>query len=336
MKKIIPILLAGMFLFTYVPAMKAQGGTLITAENMSPQVRAIIQNVKNELALNPNQLMKFRNDYIVFLNKNQRNMTAYSGNQAKLEDETKKLLVQTGTRFRSYLNDGQFTKLSQMIQAGQLDPAKYTGPTGSTETNPVPVQKVAAKPNTGVSASLAVQSNTAGVFEQLAPYMKVTSDQSARVMPILREYDQRAMEIKKSGAANTKSQLDALNATTIPKLKTILNDDQITKMVMANTMEENILSGKNLNMEQRAFLQKLQSQYGLNDVQTMAVVLVMVEGKVRGDAINQVAKSNPQGAAQELGKLMSDLDMRLKSALNNDQYLKVKADIERMLKGQKI
>jgi hypothetical protein len=336
MKKIASLILAGSILACSPIALKAQSASPITVSNMSPQIRGIVQNVKTELGLNANQATKFTNDYLAFLNNNAKNLSANAGNKQKMDEETKKLLLQTGTKFRSYLNDGQFTKLTQMIQQGKLDPAKYSGPTSSVNTNvAAPVQQVAAKPAAGIPAAVSIQSNVAGIFEQLVPYMNVTADQSAKALPILREYDQKAMAIKKGGG-NVQGQLNTLNAQTISQLKPVLNDDQIRKLVMAATMQENILSGRNLSMDQKAFLQRLQSQYGLNDVQTMAVVLVMVEGKVRGDAIHQLSKSNPQAAAQELGKLLGDLDMRLKSALSNDQYAKVRSDIEKLIKGQKI
>jgi hypothetical protein len=101
-------------------------------------------------------------------------------------------------------------------------------------------------------------------------------------------------------------------------------------------MQENILSGKNISPEQKVFLDKVRGQYGLNDVQTMSVILVLVQGKIRGDAIGLLSKVNPQQAGQEFITLMQDLDRQLKASLTNDQYLKVKSDIEKLIKGQKL
>jgi len=61
--------------------------------------------------LNPQQTVKFTNDYVKFLNQS-----------LKPGANIQQLLTNAGTSFRTYLNDGQFTKLTQMIQAGKLDP----------------------------------------------------------------------------------------------------------------------------------------------------------------------------------------------------------------------
>jgi hypothetical protein len=80
----------------------------------------------------------------------------------------------------------------------------------------------------------------------------------------------------------------------------------------------------------------VRTQYELNDVQTMSVILVLVQGKIRGDAIGLISKTNPQLAGQEFLTLLQDLDKQLKNSLKNDQYVKVKSDIEKLLKGKKI
>ncbi len=336
MKKIHASLFVFIVLVFSVNGVYAQSN--VSVENLSPEVKGIIENVKRECGLNPNQSVKFSNDYVFFLNNNAKNITAFSGNQQRFNEETKKLLMQTGAKFRGYLNDGQFTKLTQMIQAGSLDPAKFNAANSSPVNTPSSIQQP-VKPATPVkinNADVSLQSNVAGIFEQLIPYMKVSADQRSRALPILKSYDQEAAAIKRANIGNaekTKRDIDALNTRVIPSLRSILNDDQISRLVMANVIQENILSGKNLSSDQRQFLQKLKNDYQLNDVQLMAVVLVMVEGKLRGDIIQQTAKSNPQVAMQELGSLLQDLDSRLKSALSLDQYAKVKVDIEKMIKG---
>src|SRR4051812_47230735 len=112
MKRIISLLLLCGLLSYSVSNVQAKEEP-ITATNLSPVLKSIIENVKKECGLNANQTTKFTNDYIKFLNEN-----------AKPNADTKKLLLNAGTSFRSYLNDGQFTKLTAMIQAGKLDPAK--------------------------------------------------------------------------------------------------------------------------------------------------------------------------------------------------------------------
>lgn len=332
------LLLLTIFSGSFFSGLDAQN---IDANNLSPVLKSIVENVKGECGLNPNQTIKFTNDYVWFLNENGKNTTVNAGNQQKMNSETQKLLVGAGVKFRGYLNDGQFTKLTQMIQAGKLDPAKAGGTTVST-TPPVvnlnPAAKVVA-PNTVLPSSVKAQSNVTGLFDQLAAYINVSPEQKAGVRPILQSYDKGAVGIKTKNAGNDaqiQSEMGVLNNQTIPKLKAFLNDDQVGKLAIAVTMQENILSGKNLSQEQKDFIQKLRTQYNMNDVQLMAVILVMVQGKIRGDAINLLAKSNPQAAAQELGKLLQDLDGQLKTALNADQYTKVKSDIEKLIRGQKI
>ena len=89
------------------------------------------------------------------------------------------------------------------------------------------------------------------------------------------------------------------------------------------------------NIEQKQFLDKVRNQYKLNDAQTMIVVLALVQGKIRGDIIGLIHKTDPQKAGQEFIILMQDLDAQLKSGLSNDQYTKVKTDIGKLIKGQK-
>lgn len=326
MKRIISLLLlTGLFMLS---TLKIQAHPdHISANNLPPVLKSIVENVKKEVGLNPTQTTKFTNDYVTFLNAN-----------AEPNADTKKLLLDAGAKFRSYLNDGQFTKLTAMIQAGKLDPAKAGGSvTPSKTAAPQKYNEAApAKPATiTLPKTVIVQSHVASLFKQLAPFMKATEDQITKATPILQEYDRRISDIKKNGG-NFQAPLDALNTETAGKLKTILNDDQMAKLILAVQMQENILLGTNLSQSQKEFLSKMNAQYDLNEVQTMAVILVMVQGKVRGDAINQMSKTNPQGAAQELGKLLSDLDGQLKTALTAAQYTKLKADIEKLIKGQKI
>ncbi len=338
MKNKLFLLLLTVFSVGFFSGLNAQN---IDANNLSPVLKSIVENVKTECGLNPNQTIKFTNDYVWFLNENGKNTTVNAGNQQKMNSETQKLLVGAGVKFRGYLNDGQFTKLTQMIQAGKLDPAKASGAGVSTTppvTAPAPAAKVASV-NTVLPSSVKAQSNVTGLFEQLAAYINVTPAQQQGVKPILQEYDKKAIAIKTNNAGNDgqiQSAIGVLNNQTVPKLKAYLNDDQVGKLAVAVAMQDNILSGKNLSQEQKDFLQKLRTQYNMNDVQLMAVVLVMVQGKIRGDAINLLAKSNPQAAAQELGKLLQDLDGQLKASLNTDQYTKVKTDLEKLIKGQKI
>jgi hypothetical protein len=169
--------------------------------------------------------------------------------------------------------------------------------------------------------------------------MKITPEKAAQVIPILKDYDQQLGKIKKENAGNAakiKQLTDALNGQAVPKLKMYMSDEQLTTLVVALGMQENILSGKNLSADQKIFLDKVRGQYGLNDVQTMSVILVLVQGKIRGDAIGLLSKVNPQQAGQEFITLMQDLDGQLKSSLTNDQYIKVKSDIEKLIKGQKL
>lgn len=314
---------------------------------LSPQIQAIVEDVKTACGMNPTQTQKFTADYTSFLNDNAKNLSANAGNPQKRDEETKRLLMKAGASFRSYLNDGQFTTLTKMIQAGKLDPNnRQNGGASSATSQSSPAGNLSAPQGAmksaapaALPAAVSTQSNVTSIFMQLSPYLKVSQDQSARTIPILQDYDKQVSDIKSRDAGNTgkmNAELGALNSKTVEALKPILNNDQLGKLIVANTMQENILSGKNLNAEQKAFLAKLQSQYSLNDVQLMSVVLVMVQGKVRGDAINQLAKTNPQAASQQLGVLLNDLDGQLKSALSADQYSKVKSDIEKMLKGQKI
>ncbi len=302
------------------------GNTVYTAQNLTPEIQKIIVEVNSECKLNTDQAGKFKNDYILFLNEN-----------AKPNANTNVLLFLLGTKMKGYVSNEQLTKITQMAQNGKLVPAKNT--TQKTE------QKVAIKTDTKtVNAAtnfggIQTQSNVTALFEQLQNHMKVSNDKAAKVVPILKNYDAQLTQIKtqnKDNAAKQKQLTDALNDQTVPQLKAHLNDQQIATLVLALSLQENILSGKNLSADQKQFLDKIRNQYKLNDVQTMSVVLVLVQGKIRGDLIALLHKTDPQKAGQEFIILMQDLDAQLKTNLSGEQYQSVKSDIEKLIKGQKL
>lgn len=325
MKKILTIVFLGL-----VVLVSAQN-TNYTVNNLSPELTAITENVKKDANLNPEQFKKFKADYVLFLNEN-----------AKPNANTNTLFMLLGLKFRGYMNDGQFSKVTQMVKDGKLNPpGNKTDLTKSTNkpTTPANTGASAPKVNGMLPASVSNQSNVAALFEQLQSFMKITPEKAAQVIPILKSYDTQLTKIKtdnNGNAAKIKQLTDAMNGQTVPQLKQHMTDQQIATLVLALGMQENILSGKNLNAEQKIFLDKIRNQYHLNDVQTMSVVLVLVQGKIRGDAIALLHKSNPEQAGKEFLFLLQDLDKQLQASLTNEQYVKVKADIEKLLKGQKL
>ncbi|HNB48037.1 MAG TPA: hypothetical protein PK332_01680 [Chitinophagales bacterium] len=325
MKKILTIVFLGL-----VVLVSAQN-TNYTVNNLSPELTAITENVKKEANLNPEQFKKFKADYVLFLNEN-----------AKPNANTNTLFMLLGLKFRGYMNDGQFSKVTQMVKDGKLNPpGNKTDLTKSTNKPTTPANTSASVPKVNglLPASISNQSNVTALFEQLQSFMKITPEKAAQVIPILKSYDKQLTKIKtdnNGNAAKIKQLTDALNGQTVPQLKQHMTDQQIATLVLALGMQENILSGKNLNAEQKIFLDKIRHQYQLNDVQTMSVVLVLVQGKIRGDAIALLHKSNPEQAGKEFLFLLQDLDKQLQASLTNEQYVKVKADIEKLLKGQKL
>jgi hypothetical protein len=185
----------------------------------------------------------------------------------------------------------------------------------------------------------ATKSNITTLYKQLGAYLKTTAQQNAKVIPILSEYDVSidAIKAKNTGnAAKTEQEVNAQSSKTFESLKKVLNGEQALKFLVAVTTQNNILSGKNLDANQKAFIAKAKNQYKLSDEQLTSVALVMVQGKLRGDGIAQLAKVNPQQAGQEYIKLFQDLDEQLKASLSDEQYKNVKADIEKLVKGQKV
>jgi len=185
----------------------------------------------------------------------------------------------------------------------------------------------------------ATKSNITTLYKQLGAYLKTTAQQNAKVIPILTEYDVSidAIKAKNTGnAAKTEQEVNAQSSKTFESLKKVLNGEQALKFLVAVTTQNNILSGKNLDANQKAFIAKAKNQYKLSDEQLTSVALVMVQGKLRGDGIAQLAKVNPQQAGQEYIKLFQDLDEQLKASLSDEQYKNVKADIEKLVKGQKV
>ena len=201
------------------------------------------------------------------------------------------------------------------------------------------------KENTKVAAVTPValpdvsKSNVADLFKQLQSYMKIAPDKSAQITSVLKDYDYQVTKIMTENQGNPekiKQLRDALNGQVAPKLKMHMNDAQLGTLLIAISMQDNILSGKNLSADQKIFLDNIRNKYGLDDPQSMAVILIMVEVKIRGDAIALLQKSNPQQAGQEFIKLLQDVDSQLKSTLTADQHTKVKSDIEKLMKGEKL
>lgn len=75
----------------------------------------------------------------------------------------------------------------------------------------------------------------------------------------------------------------------------MLNGEQVLKLIVAISTNENIITGKNLDANQKAFITKARNQYKLNDTQLTSVALVLVQAKLVGDAIavklNQIHKA---------------------------------------------
>jgi hypothetical protein len=193
--------------------------------------------------------------------------------------------------------------------------------------------------NAQTTTAATTKSSIATLYKNLGAYLKTTDAQNAKAIPILKEYDTSIDAIKAKNAGNPQKiqqETNVANNKAIEGLKKVLNGEQILKLLVAISTSDNIINGKNLDANQKAFLTKVKTQYKLNDDQLTAVALVMVQGKLRGDAIAQVAKVNQQQAGQEYLKLFQDLDGQLKASLSEEQYKNVKADLEKLIKGQKI
>ena len=323
MKKIITLFfIVSLMTSTISTALAADAKSTYTVSNLTPELNAIVENVKKECALDAEQYKKFKNDYVLFLNEN-----------AKPKANTNGLLFLLGAKIKPYFKADQFAKITKMVQDGKLTPKT----TAATTTTSKPDMKVA--PAAPVVIPVSAQSNLTLLFQQLQAHLKVTPDNAEKIIPILKNYDEQLTKLRKENindAGKTKQLTDALNTQTIPKLKAYMTDQQIATLVAALGMQQNILSGKDISADQKIFLDKIRNEYGLNDVQTMSVVLVIVQARIRGDLIAVLNKTNPQQAGQEFIKLLHDIDGQLKSALTNDQYVKVSAEIERLIKEHKL
>lgn len=308
-----------------------------TLSSNSPELKTIIKNVENECQLNATQTEKFSADFVTYANAMQKFTSSNAGNESKIKSEEQKLLFLLGLKFKSYTNNEQFNTVSKMAKDGKLKINTTTSVAApGVKTNDTPV---ASKPNNSSFAGVApvnTTSNVTELFRQLSDFMQVTPDQSARAIPVLQNYDIQVSAIKTKNLgdeAKTQSQLNPLNSQTITTLKSILNDQQIGKLLYAIALQENIISGKNIEPAQKVLIEKYRVQYKMNDVQLMSVILIMAQGKIRGDAIKQIAKTNAQQAAKEFGILMQDLDGQMKKSFTEEQYTSLKADIEKLLKG---
>ncbi|MFN8295715.1 MAG: hypothetical protein U0T69_05935 [Chitinophagales bacterium] len=320
MKKVITLFLLGSLITS--TGLSAFAQTPYTVSNLTPDLNTIVENVKKECSLNPEQYSKFKNDYVLFLNE-----------RAKPNSKTQVLLFLLGTKVKPYLNADQFSKISKMIQEGRLTPKANTAPVTEKAKENVKVATVTPVPLT-VS-----KSNIAELFKQLQAYMQMAPDKATQTLSVLNDYDAQITKIITENEGNPdkiKQLRDALNGQFAPKLKMHMTDAQLGTLLLAINMQDNILTGKNLSADQKVFLDNIRNKYFLNDVQTMAVILVMVQIKIRGDAIALLQKSNPQQASQEFIKLLQDVDSQLKSTLTSDQHAKVKSDIEKLMKGEKL
>jgi hypothetical protein len=308
----------------------------LTTTNLPAEYKTIIENVKKECNLNADQTKKFTVDYVDFVNKAKANDVTNANNEQKRKDETLRLLYGVSLKLKTYLNTDQQTKLAKMIQDGKLTPKPETTATSKTDmpanSNGMPT---AVTPDYVTNANvIKPQSDVTGLFEQLQGYLKVSAEQAKKVTPILKDYDKKAVVIKTVNANNPqkqKQETDKLNADAAAKLKEIITVDQLNTFALAISMQENILSGKNISPQQKKLIDNARRQYSLNDAQTMAVIIVMVQAKLRGDVIAVVSKTNPDQAKQESIALVQELNSQLMAVLDADQYEKVKNDIERMM-----
>lgn len=317
MKKIKSILLSSLLFLSVISIAQTY-----TATNLTNEQKGILENVKKQCNLSAEQYTKFQSDYILFLNEN-----------AKPNANTNGLLFLLGTKIKPYFSATQMNTITQMAKQGSLAPKNTT----TTTTNTTPTTIITTPKEVVSTATGSTKSNVTELFNQLKSYLKVPADKSVQIIPILKDYDIQATKIKTANAGNAakiKQEMDALNGQVVPKLKAHMTDQQLGTLVLAVTMQDNILNNKNLDANQQAFLNKLKNDYGLNETQTMSVILVMVQAKVRGDAITAISKTNPTAAKQELNKLLLDVDKQLKAALTTEQYNKIKADLEKMIQGK--
>jgi hypothetical protein len=305
---------------------------------LTPEIKSILDNVKIECKLTDEQAATFNTDYVDFLNNTEKNNKKYTEDVQKKNTENQKVLFTTLSKLKTYLNADQQTSLIKLIQSGKLTPTSSlpaSASVGATiKDTPAPSGTTTViQPTTPAANTVIAQSNVAGLFEQLKDYMKVSADQYGKTLPILKDYDAKIIATKSANTNNAQkltTEINAINKEVMPKLKTALKQDQINTLVAGVTMQENILSGKNITPQQKSMIDKIRTQYNLNDAQSMAVILVLVQGKVRGDAIQKIKTSNPDLAKKEMDKLLQDLDTQLKSSLNTDQYTRVKSDIEKL------
>jgi hypothetical protein len=351
---------------TFILLLFVTNQLIANATPLTPEIKSILDNVKNECKLSDAQSATFTTDYVEFLNATDKNNKTYTENESKKNSENQKVLFATLSKLKTYLNQDQQTTLIKLIQAGKLtptasipannlpaiEPNTTTPNTGST-TQTTTITPTTTQPTVAVTPTPTVQveqpkvtvpnttlvspkslSNVAGLFDQMKEYLKVTPDQYTKTMTILKDYDTKITGVKNANANNpqkTTTEINAVNKAVIPQLKAVLKQDQINTLVAGVTMQENILSGKNITPQQKSMLDKIRTQYNLNDAQSMAVIMVLVQGKVRGDAIQKIKPSNPDLAKKETTKLLQDIDTQLKNSLTTEQYTKVKFDLEKLL-----
>lgn len=310
----------------------------ITVANLTPEYKTIIDNVKKECNLNADQTKKFTADYVDFINKAKENDATYAKNEQKRNDENLRLLYGVSLKLKTYLSTDQQAKLVKMIQAGKLTPkADATNSTSKVEQTPANANGIPTPytPDYVTNANvIAPQSNVTDLFTQLKDYLKITPEQYKNALLVLKDYDKKVIDIKTQNANNAdkiKQETDKVNTAAAKKLKEIISQEQLNGLVIAMNMQENILNGKNITPQQKLLIEKVRKNYKLNDGQTMVVIIVMVQAKLRGDVINATTKDNPAEAKAQTMQLMKDLDSQLAAVLDAEQYDKLKTDIEKLV-----
>ena len=334
---VVSSLFAGTLIFgSYLPVLAI---TRATIENTQDQ--NTINNCKAQLQLTDEQLPKFTEDYNNFAEQSAQIKKKYNNNMLLAKGDINKLIFQTDKSMKIYLTDAQFNAYKKLFNSGQMgkNAIPAVASNAGSGTPPTPVNsnagnKVAGNgagtTNTTPSSVSVTNLGINALVDPLKDLLKLTPDQYTKLQADTKAYDSKLSQMG-GDATSQNAAIKTLNDQTVQKMKTYLDNDQLTKFVLATTLQQNIMTGKNLSPDQKALINKMRYEYKMNDAQIEMVVLVWAEGKVKVDAI-QKSNETPQAKMQAIQSVMKGCDNKLHNILTPEQYTAMHDDVLAQIK----
>ncbi len=290
-----------------------------------------MSNAQAQLQLTADQYPKFEADHNSFTTQLAAIKKKYNNNMVLAKNDINKLIASTDKSIKTYLSGMQFGAYKKLYNTGQLGknstPAvnanvntKPSSQTAGTSGNATKTSAVSTGTSAGINQSVSV--TNLGIHALVDPFkdlLKLTPDQYIKLSADTKAYDAKLATMGGDASSKT-AEVKALNDQYVQKFKTYLNTEQVNKFVLACTMQQNILTGKNLSADQKAIINSMRNTYHMNDGQIEMTVLIWTEAKIKLDIIQANASKDPQAALTATQKVLNDADTKMKNILTDEQY----------------